>query len=211
MTQGTIYVATEIQVLEGMEAIRKRPAMYAGPLDEMCPNRLVQETLCKTFSDACEGKTTRLDVHIGAKGSFGVTDNGPGWSVAMRRNGVTYAEELMTALFACKAEKSEETRGLCNHGVVAVNALSSDGTLTTWTDNFEWTQFYEKGRPLGPIKRTGWVGRSGVHLGFKLDETLLPHVEIQTESLLAHIRDTKPSSLFVTLWDARVQREFQIR
>lgn len=187
------YPANEIQVLELSEAIRKRPHMYVGTED--VPTKLVQEVLCRALASACQNETTELDIVLGPEGRFEVSDNGPGWSVLPNKKGISQAEIIMTMLYACKDEKDEKRKGLCNNGIVTANALSEKTTLTTWTDSYEWVQTYTKGKPDGPIRRTGWVNRQGSHLAFKLDPTVIKDLTFNVLMLEEYLRKQAPKGL----------------
>lgn len=200
----TDYMCREIQVLTAVEAIRKRPAMYIGELGPNTPNRLLEEALCHGLAEGCEGRATEMLVTVGVNGMFEVMDNGPGWPVEARGvSGRSMAEGMMTDLFGCKKAKTEENSHLCQTGIVAVNALSEGGMLTTWTNGFEWVQEYEQGRPMGPIRRTGIVTKSGVHLQFQLDRKLFPNPTLEIAPLIAYLRENKADTLSITVFDQR--------
>lgn len=200
----TEYPNREIQLLTAVEAIRKRPERYLGELGPSSPNRLLEEALCHGLAEGCDGRATEMLVTIGVNGMFEVMDNGPGWPVeAHKLTGKSGAEMMMTDLFGCKKAKSEGNAHLCQTGIVVVNALSESGVLTTWTNGFEWVQEYEQGRPMGPIRRTGIVTKSGVHFHFQLDRTTFPNPTLEIAPLIAYLRENKADTLSITVFDQR--------
>lgn len=119
--------ANGIDVLESAEAVRKRPEMYVGPLpDPAVVNRLVQEVLCLSVDEALCGRCTEITVAVDSAGVITIRDNGPGLPMEPNRHGLTQAELLLTAMYACRAAKESEAarEHCCELGLVIVNFLS---------------------------------------------------------------------------------------
>src|SRR4051794_40564708 len=149
------YTADMIKVLSASEAIRRRPAMYVGPVDDpLAATRLLQESLCLALDAACCGTCTRIDVTLHRDGSATVADDGPGLSLRPIRGGLTEAEVLLTCLFACRDHKADRRAGeaACQIGIAVTNALSEWLTVTTTYEGRRWRQRYERGVPQGPFE-----------------------------------------------------------
>jgi len=195
-TGATTYPATEIQVLDTMSAIRKRPGMYVGDIkDPLRANTLLQETLCMAISDGVHGKVKNVTVELFADGRASVTDDGEGWPIEPIPQGsrggpeISRAQAYMTLLYACKAAKESEggnarTAGLCNMGIVTVNALSVACSLTIWRGGYVYEQNYVCGTPTGPLEKTGTTSISGTRVSFTLDPEILPQREFLIEQFL---------------------------
>lgn len=193
------YPADTIQVLETWEAIRKRPRMYVGELDEGLPNRLLQEALCMARAAALRGEgAEELRIEVGAQGRAVLRDDGPGWNVTLGPMGRRMAELFLRELFGCREAKDAEHRGLCNTGVVTLVAMCSEFEFTTWREGQRWTQSFRDGRAT-----TGFVGEPsegrGTVMAFRLDGTLLPHVEFDFEGLEVFRRELVSEGLQVEL------------
>lgn len=156
---------SEINVLDVRSAIRKRPAMYVGDLDNPeLPNNLLKESLCVALEEwrpMVEGEAPRstivpVEVEFGPElGRVIVRDQGPGLPMAIQKCGRHKAELLLTDLYACRNSKQAETQHLCQLGIVCVNALSSEFNVRTFSEGFEWTQRYEKGAARDTLPSAG--------------------------------------------------------
>lgn len=210
---GTVnYPATEIQVLEGFQAIRKRPRMYVGDLDDpQTPTKMLQGALCEALVDACEGTCTELCIVVNRNGSWGVSQDNP-WSVeivekatkAKGRN-VHKAELIMTEIYACRDSKPEDQKRRCDVGLAALTALSVEASIIVAKDGYEWHQKYEKGVPQ-PWSVGPGDSKQGTYIWFKLDESLLPQREVDFDKFLDWLKVERPAGLKVTARDERVGR-----
>jgi DNA gyrase subunit B len=185
----------EIQVLDTMTAIRKRPRMYVGDLhDPLTATRILQEALCMPIAAGFEGKATRVSVSLFPNGRAIVSDDGEGWPVDVRTypNGqeISTAELYMTALFGCRDAKDPSTKGLCNNGIVMVNALSIECHLRIMKDGIAWGQTYDRGVPRHPLEQDGKTLRHGTTLEFRLDPAILPLREFDLDALVVYCTET---------------------
>ncbi len=169
------YTAKDIEVLEGLEPVRKRPAMYIGGTDAHGLHQLVWEILDNSVDEVINGFATRIDVVLEADGrEISVADNGRGIPVDKHEKYKKAAVELiMTTLHAGgKFGHTNYLRSGGLHGVGAsvVNALSKSLTVTVHRDGYEWSQTYHKGRPAGPVRRVRPItGKRGTAVSFTPD------------------------------------------
>ena len=161
------YGASSITVLEGLEAVRKRPGMYIGSTGERGLHHLIWEVVDNSVDEAMAGHATRVDVTLLADGGVQVVDDGRGIPVAMHASGIPTIEVVMTQLHAGGKFDSESyavSGGLHGVGISVVNALSSRVELEIDVDGFHWTQNYKDAKPGklvkgDPTKRTGTTTR----------------------------------------------------
>lgn len=178
MTEIPANLAGQIQVLSGTAAIRARPAMYLGSLDDpLAGTRLLQESLCLALDAACCGSCTRIAVTLHPDGSSTVADDGPGLSLEPSLDGRPEAELLMTELFACRERKDDARAGqvACGVGIAVMNALSEWCVLTTSHEGARWSQRYQRGIPLGPFEKVRGDTKTGTTIEFKPDLSILPN------------------------------------
>ncbi|MFB3917164.1 MAG: DNA topoisomerase (ATP-hydrolyzing) subunit B [Terriglobales bacterium] len=206
------YTADSIKVLGGMEAVRKRPAMYIGSTGELGLHHLVYEVVDNSVDEALAGYADRIDVVIHIDNSITVVDNGRGIPVDnMEVDGETVpaAQVVMTKLHAGGKFDSSTYKvsgGLHGVGVSCVNALSEELELEIWRDAATWEQTYSKGEPTSKLKKTGSAGRKrGTKVHFKPDTEIFTVTEYNADTLAQRLRELAflNKGLLITLTDER--------
>ncbi|MGA2003054.1 MAG: DNA topoisomerase (ATP-hydrolyzing) subunit B [Terriglobales bacterium] len=208
------YTADSIKVLGGMEAVRKRPAMYIGSTGELGLHHLVYEVVDNSVDEALAGYADKIDVTIHDDNSITVVDNGRGIPVGNMtlENGdiLPAAQVVMTTLHAGGKFDSNSYKvsgGLHGVGVSCVNALSEDLDLEIWRDGFTWEQSYSKGEPTTKLKKTGAAKiKTGTKVHFVPDKTIFTTtIEYNFDTLSQRLRELAflNKGLVITLTDER--------
>ncbi|NQV73979.1 DNA topoisomerase (ATP-hydrolyzing) subunit B [bacterium] len=190
------YGASNIQVLEGLEAVRKRPAMYIGDVGARGLHHLVYEVVDNSIDEALAGHCDRIDVIIHEDGSVSVQDNGRGIPVDLHPIEKKSAlEVVMTTLHAGgKFDKDtyKVSGGLHGVGVSCVNALSNDLEAVVRRGGEVWTQNFKKGDPQGAVRKVRDMTpdeRSGTYVRFYPDDTIFTSVEMRFDTLADRLRE----------------------
>jgi DNA gyrase subunit B len=185
-SQASDYTGSSITVLEGLEAVRKRPSMYIGSTGPRGLHHLVYEVVDNAIDEALAGFCTEVDVRILEDGSCSVTDNGRGIPVDMHETGRPAAEVVMTVLHAggkFDGKTYKVSGGLHGVGVSCVNALSSTLWLEIWRDGAHWHQEYCRGVPTMELTRVGPIVAGQGHPMRGTRVRFLPDREIFTETV----------------------------
>ena len=203
------YSASNIQVLEGLEAVRKRPAMYIGDISEKGLHHLVNETVDNSIDEAMAGYCTDIEVTINEDNSITVEDNGRGIPVDMHEKLHKSAlEVVMTVLHAGgKFDKGsyKVSGGLHGVGVSCVNALSTHMKSQVFRDGKIYQQEYEQGKPLYPVKIIGETEKRGTRQQFWPDGSIFTTTEYKWDILSRRMRELAflNAGIRITLTDLR--------
>jgi DNA gyrase subunit B len=207
---GTVddYGADKIKVLEGLEAVRKRPAMYIGSTGAPGLHHLVYEIVDNSIDEALAGFCDQVNVTIHIDNSITVVDNGRGIPVDRHESGKSAAEVVLTVLHAGgKFENSayKVSGGLHGVGVSVVNALSERLDLEIWRNGQVYQQSYERGTPTGDLEITGTTQRRGTQVTFKPDSQIFESTEYSFDTLAQRLRELAflNGGILITLDDER--------
>jgi DNA gyrase subunit B len=211
------YSESQIQVLEGLEAVRRRPGMYIGSTSLRGLHHLVYEVVDNSVDEALAGRCKRIDVHLHTDGSVTVRDDGGGIPVGIHpKVGRSTLEVVMTILHAGGKFQSGAYRvsgGLHGVGVSVVNALSDWLEVTTDYEGGRYTQRYERGVPTGEVRALGPSDRSGTTTRFHPDPTIFEETEFRYDTLAQRFREIAflNSGLEIRLVDERSGEQARFR
>ena len=214
---GAAYSASNIQVLEGLEAVRKRPAMYIGDISEKGLHHLVYETVDNSIDEALAGYCTHIEVTICQDNSIIVQDNGRGIPVDMHpKEGRSALEVVMTVLHAGgKFDKGsyKVSGGLHGVGVSCVNALSTRMLSQVFRDGKVYQQEYAKGKPLYPVKVVGETELRGTRQQFWPDAEIFSTTTYKYDILANRLRELAylNAGITIKLTDERPDSEGNTR
>ncbi len=205
------YNADSIKVLGGMEAVRKRPAMYIGSTGDLGLHHLVYEVVDNSVDEALAGFATKIEVTIHIDNSITVIDDGRGIPVddmVIDGEKVSAAQVVMTTLHAGGKFDSSTYKvsgGLHGVGVSCVNALSEELDLEIWRDGATWEQTYSKGEPTSKMKKVGAAKRRGTKVHFLPDRTIFTETTYNYDTLAQRLRELAflNKGLLITLTDER--------
>ena len=208
---GSGYSAENITVLEGLAAVRKRPAMYIGSTGEQGLHHLVYEVVDNSVDEALAGYASRIDVTIHVDNSITVVDDGRGIPVDDKTiNGVTMpaVQVVLTILHAggkFDASNYKVSGGLHGVGVSCVNALSEEFDVEIWRDGFAWEMDYSKGDPTSKLRKMGASTRKGTKVHFLPDRSIFSVHEYNYDTLANRLRQLAflNKGIEITLTDER--------
>jgi DNA gyrase subunit B len=215
--KGHKYDATSIKVLGGIEAVRKRPAMYIGSTGELGLHHLVWEVVDNSVDEAMAAFCDEINVTVHDDNSVTVVDNGRGIPVDMHATEKKPAAEVvMTVLHAGGKFDSDTYKvsgGLHGVGVSVVNALSDWLDLEIWRDGEVWEQSYEKGVPTSKLKSSGKTRKTGTKITFHADPSIFDKTTYSFDTLSQRLRELAflNKGLKITLDDERSNKKAEFR
>ncbi|MFP4288772.1 MAG: DNA topoisomerase (ATP-hydrolyzing) subunit B [Bacteroidota bacterium] len=204
------YDAASIQVLEGLEAVRKRPAMYIGDISSKGLHHLVYEVVDNSIDEAMGGYCNQIDTMINEDGSITIADNGRGIPVDIHeKEGRSALEVVMTVLHAggkFNKDTYKVSGGLHGVGVSCVNALAINLKVTVRRDGKVYQQEYSKGKPLYKVKEIGVTDRTGTEVTFTPDNSIFPVIDFSYEILSNRLKELSflNKGVRLTIIDKRV-------
>ncbi|WP_294405036.1 DNA topoisomerase (ATP-hydrolyzing) subunit B [uncultured Clostridium sp.] len=209
------YDENQIQVLEGLEAVRKRPGMYIGSTSSRGLHHLVYEIVDNSIDEALAGYCKKIEVDINKDNSITVTDDGRGMPVGIHpKMGKSTVEVIMTILHAggkFGGGGYKVSGGLHGVGASVVNALSEECVVTVKREGFVWQQKYSKGKVLTPVEKIGEAeeGDTGTRVYFKPDPEIFDDVVYDFEVLAQRLRELAflNKGIYIKLNDLREENE----
>jgi DNA gyrase subunit B len=205
------YSAENITVLEGLAAVRLRPAMYIGSTGEMGLHHLVYEVVDNSVDEALGGYASHIDVTIHVDNSITVVDDGRGIPVddkIINGENMPAVQVVLTMLHAggkFDASNYKVSGGLHGVGVSCVNALSEEFDVEIWRDGYAWEQDYSKGAPISKLRRMAPSKNKGTKVHFLPDKTIFTVTEYNYDTLAQRLRELAflNKGLIITLTDER--------
>jgi DNA gyrase subunit B len=210
---GSDYNAGSIQVLEGLEAVRRRPGMYIGSTDVRGLHHLIWEVVDNSIDEAMAGHATTILVTIRTDGTVVVQDNGRGVPVGKHSTGKDALEVVHTVLHAggkFGGGGYKVSGGLHGVGVSVVNALSEWMRVESARDGWIWAQEYARGKPTGAVKKLGPQGdRRGTLTQFRADPEMFETIDYSFDTIVQRMRESAylTKGVWITLVDERTERE----
>jgi DNA gyrase subunit B len=210
---GSDYTAASIQVLEGLEAVRRRPGMYIGSTDVRGLHHLVWEVVDNSIDEAMAGHATTISVTIREDGTVVVVDDGRGVPVGKHSTGKDALEVVHTVLHAggkFGGGGYKVSGGLHGVGVSVVNALSEWLRVESARDGSVYSQEYARGKPKTPVTKMGPAhGRRGTTTLFRADPQIFESIEYSFETISQRLRESAylTKGVWITLRDERIDRE----
>lgn len=212
------YGAESIQVLEGLEAVRKRPGMYIGDTGVRGYHHLVYEVVDNSVDEALAGICKHINITINADESITVEDDGRGIPVDTHKNGKSALEVVMTVLHAggkFDGSSYKVSGGLHGVGASVVNALSSRCVVEVCRQGSIWTQNYAKGIPQGPVDKIGTTQKNGTKTTFKPDTEIFkePNISFDFNTLANRLRELAflNAGLYISLKDERTGKKLEFQ
>ena len=206
------YTSENIKILEGLEAVRLRPAMYIGSTGEMGLHHLVYEVVDNSVDEALAGYATKIDVIVHVDNSVTVVDDGRGIPVDMKTlpsgEQMPAVQVVLTILHAggkFDASTYKVSGGLHGVGVSCVNALSQEFNVEIWRDGFTWEMDFSCGEPVSDLRQAGTSKRRGTKIHFLPDKSIFSTTEYNYDTLAQRLREMAflNKGLEITLTDER--------